>query len=186
MNEVKSLTVFVPRFLRATRCWWGKVRYRLKYVGTSTLMLAGSKISRDLFIGDYSFIASGAIIGPRVEIGNFVMFGPGVFIIGDDHNYKKVGTPSIFSGRPRLRPTIIGDDVWVGARCTIMSGITIGDGVIVAAGSVVTKDLQSCGIYAGAPATLVRMRFDEERQNELHLSALRAGQFRKEFAGPKR
>ena len=90
---------------------------------------------------------------------------------GDHHYYKKVGIPIIFAGRSEMRQTIIGDDVWIGASSIIMTGVTIGNGVIVAAGSVVTKNLMPYGIYGGVPAQLIKMRFIED-EIKIHESML--------------
>lgn len=70
-----------------------------------------------------------------------------------------------------MRQTIIGDDVWIGAYTIIMTGVTIGNGVIVAAGSVVTKNLIPYGIYGGTPAQLIKMRFSED-EIKIHESML--------------
>lgn len=60
------------------------------------------------------------------------------------------------------RITIIGNDVWIGAKSTVMDGIRIGDGAIVAAGSVVTKDVPPYSVVGGAPAKLIKYRFPQE------------------------
>ncbi len=57
---------------------------------------------------------------------------------------------------------IIGNDVWIGARATILSGVTIGDGAVIGAGSVVTKNVEPYSIVAGNPAKLIRKRFDDK------------------------
>ena len=57
-----------------------------------------------------------------------------------------------------LLPTKIGRDVWIGANAVILGGVTIGDGAVVAAGAVVTKDVESGAIVAGNPARLLRKR----------------------------
>ena len=54
------------------------------------------------------------------------------------------------------KPVKIGDNVWVGARVTILPGVTIGDNVVIAAGSVVTKDCSSSGIYGVIPAKIIK------------------------------
>ena len=56
----------------------------------------------------------------------------------------------------------IGNDVWIGSRATILEGVNIGDGVVVAAGAVVTKDVPPYAIVGGVPARIIRYRFDEE------------------------
>jgi serine acetyltransferase len=62
---------------------------------------------------------------------------------------------------------IIENDVWIGAKATIMSGVRIGNGAIVAAGSVVSKDVPPYAIVAGNPAKIVKYRFDEEQIKKL-------------------
>lgn len=59
--------------------------------------------------------------------------------------------------------TVIGNDVWIGYNATIMPGIHIGDGAIIATNAVVTKDVPSYSIVGGTPAKLIRYRFDEEK-----------------------
>lgn len=56
----------------------------------------------------------------------------------------------------------IGNDVWIGTRVTILGGISIGDGAIIAAGSVLTKDVPPYAIVGGVPAKIIKYRFDEE------------------------
>ena len=63
--------------------------------------------------------------------------------------------------------TIIGNDVWIGYKAAILPGVTIGDGVIIGAYSVVTTDIEPYSIVGGNPARLIRMRFDTETINEL-------------------
>jgi serine acetyltransferase len=62
---------------------------------------------------------------------------------------------------------IIGNDVWIGAKATIMSGITIGDGAIVAAGSVVVKDVEPYSMVGGNPAKHLKFRFTEKQIDDL-------------------
>ena len=73
-------------------------------------------------------------------------------------------TPIIFSGRPNTPSTNIGKDVWIGANALIMAGIQIGNGSIIASGSVVTKDVPAYCIYGGNPAKFIKLRFEEEDQ----------------------
>ena len=63
--------------------------------------------------------------------------------------------------------TTIGNDVWIGERATILSGLTIGDGAVIGGGSVVTKNIGSYEIWAGNPARFIRKRFDNETIQKL-------------------
>ncbi|USO00375.1 MAG: CatB-related O-acetyltransferase [Phycisphaeraceae bacterium] len=140
-------------------------------------------VAPDLDAREYSHISRGGIIGPNVHMGRYVMFGPRVIIVGDDHVFDKAGTPTIFAGRPaEIRPTTIGDDAWVGAGCIVMAGVTIGKGAIVAAGAVVTKDVPPFEIHGGVPAKKIRNRFATAEEREAHermleLPAQRFGKF---------
>ena len=124
-------------------------------------------VSRDIRLSPYAFINYGCHIGPGVSIGKYSMLAPRVAVVGDDHVYDLAGTPVIFSGRPELRRTTVDDDVWIGYGAVVLTGVKIGRGAIVAANSVVTKDVPPYSIVAGAPARLLRDRF-EPRERSVH------------------
>lgn len=125
-----------------------------------------SIIGHNVYIGPYSYI------GPKTILGNFCMLSDNVNIIGHDHNFNRAGVPIILAGRPTEQPyTILEDDVWVGHGVTIMRGVKIGEGSIVGANSVVTKDIPPYSIYAGNPARFIRTRFNIEEKS-LHIKAL--------------
>lgn len=141
-----------------------------------------SRVSRDLEMNVYGFVGRECQIGPGVSIGRYSMLAPRVAIVGADHVIDVVGTPMQFSGRPPQSRTVIEDDVWVGASAIIMRGVTIGEGAVVAAGAVVTKDVPSYEIWAGVPARRIAARFSAEEQ-EQHHRALHAGPIKPRFAG---
>jgi acetyltransferase-like isoleucine patch superfamily enzyme len=114
-----------------------------------------------------------------------VLRGPDVMFAGDDHIFDQVGTPIIFSGRPQLRETRVGDDVWIGARAIMMAETSIGSGAIVAAGAVVTRDVEPFAIVAGVPAKVIGSRFDDDQMGEAHQAAIKAGEFERRFAPTK-
>ena len=128
--------------------------------------------SGSLSLIGYVFIGKDCIIYPRVTIGAYTMLAHNVSIIGGDHEYSKVGIPIIFSGRQKIKPTRIGVDCWVGAYSIIMCGVTIGDGCIIAAGSVVTKDVEPYSVYGGVPAKKIKDRFSSKSDNLIHRNAL--------------
>lgn len=146
--------------------------YRLKYVHPTFNIGGKSCISKDLVAGEYSYIGPGGVIYPGVSIGRYTMLAQNVQIIGDDHRFDIVGVPSTFSGRPILRKTNIGKDVWIGANSIIMTGVTIGDGSIIAAGSVVTKDISPFSIVGGVPAKIIRKRFSNIEDERKHIEML--------------
>ena len=116
--------------------------------------------------------------GDRLVIGKFCAIASGTqFIMGPaNHRISSVTTypfnvfgglwsertPDHLSQLPRKGDIIIGNDVWIGRESVIMPGVTIGDGAIIAAYSVVTKDVPPYGVAGGNPARLVRKRFDDE------------------------
>lgn len=147
--------------------------YRFKNVHPTFLATFGlSQVSNDIKAGAYSYIGPNCIIYPNVSIGDYTLIANEVNIIGGDHNYKVSGIPIVFSGRDNLKPTHIGKDCWIGAKSIILTGVRIGDGVIVAAGSVVTKDLDSYGVYAGVPAKKIKDRFQSQEELLRHQEML--------------
>lgn len=125
----------------------------------------------NIVVGDHVYIGSNYVFQSahgKIMIGSHVMFGPGVHIHGGNHVYDQVGRymDSIVK-QEGSDPTVqIEDDVWIGANSIIIGGVKIGFGSIVGAGSVVTHDLDPCGVYAGNPAKLIKMRFTENEINE--------------------
>lgn len=132
-----------------------------------------------LVIGDNFYIGKYSIIECDAEIGNNVIIANRVSLAGRyDHHFQQVGVPTRLASQIRDKDynwkglnlkTRIEDDVWIGVGCTILSGVTIGIGSIVAAGSVVTKDVEPYSIYAGNPARKIRNRFDTEEQLAEHI-----------------
>lgn len=146
--------------LRWIKRWYYRKKFRLRNVHRKFLATAGlAGVAKDVKAGAYSYIGPRCIIYPKVSIGNFTMIANDVCIIGADHYFRHPGIPMVFAGREELHETIIGDDVWIGARAIIMVGIKIGNGAIVAAGSVVTKDIEPYAIYGGVPAKKIKDRF---------------------------
>ncbi|HBQ63533.1 MAG TPA: acyltransferase [Clostridiales bacterium] len=102
-------------------------------------------------------IGNGTAIGDRSEIhaGNRVIIGAGCNIAWDvnilDRDYHKLD-----NDREIFAPVHIGERVWIGCRAIILKGITIGEGAVVAAGSVVTRDVPAGALVAGNPARVIR------------------------------
>lgn len=115
---------------------------------------SGNNIS----IGDHSMIGQDSIIGSRADvlIGNDVMMGPEVLIYTTNHGMEP-GLPMRLQPL-QPAPVHIGNDVWIGARCIILPGVTIGDGAVLAAGAVITKDVPAYAIVGGVPAKILKYR----------------------------
>lgn len=125
-------------------------------------------------VGNNVFFSDGCVIGAtvKVTIGNDVMFGPQVMIRGGDHNFSKVGYKmnKVKEGGVNL-PVEIEDDVWVGARCTILKGVQICEGAVIGAGSLVTRRVLPYTVNVGLPSKTIRSRFTAN-ELRLHLSTV--------------
>lgn len=131
--------------------------------------------TRDFF--DRTVIHHHDFVGDRLTIGPFCAIAHGVTIVMDGGAHAMDGISTypfnIFGGgweagfdpatweRARKGDTVIGADVWIGDRATILPGVTIGAGAIVAACAVVTRDVPPYAVVGGNPATVIRVRFDE-------------------------
>jgi acetyltransferase-like isoleucine patch superfamily enzyme len=164
MNNLKM----VFRYLRNIFQLYSRLLFN---VSLNTDIKFGSDISKDLVMEGSGYIGKGASICPNVIIGKYTILATEVSVVGGDHNFNKLGTPVVHSGRPNLKKTTIGNDVWIGHRVIIMAGVDIGDGAIIAAGSVVTKSVDACSIVAGVPAKHMKYRFEPARIKE-HLNML--------------
>ncbi|MBG9312272.1 CatB-related O-acetyltransferase [Corynebacterium diphtheriae bv. mitis] len=113
--------------------------------------------------------------GDRLIIGKFCSIASGVtFNVGGSQRHRKdwISTypfhymfredQEIADGYYKIGDTIVGNDVWIGYEAMIMPGVTIGDGVIIAARAVVTRDVEPYSVVGGIPAKLISKRFDDE------------------------
>lgn len=111
------------------------------------------KIGNNVGINHYCFIG----VRGDIEIGDNVIFGPRVNVFSENHNFDRTDIPIKEQGVTKDK-TVIGNDVWIGANASIMSGVKIGDGCIIAAGAVVSKDVEDFSIVGGVPAKLIKKR----------------------------
>lgn len=91
-----------------------------------------------------------------LTIGNHVMFGGYITIITSNHRY--VTQFSKEDNYNEYKPVVIKNDVWIGERAIILPGVTIGQGVIVGAGAIVTKDVPDYAVIGGNPARILKYR----------------------------
>jgi acetyltransferase-like isoleucine patch superfamily enzyme len=135
-------------------------------------------------IGRFSFVNSDSILFPHVQVGRFCSIARNCEIGSANHPTHFLSThtfqyqPNYFPRLPEYKglerrawrshpETRIGNDVWIGAKCVVRAGVTIGDGAIVAAGAVVTKDIPPYAIVGGVPARMIRMRFEADLIEDL-------------------
>ena len=117
------------------------------------------RVSGELVLGDRVFINRGCNLNVlrRVVIGSDTLIGEMVSIHDDDHaiGAEYEGTP--IGERPMIvSDVVIGANVWIGSHCTIVRGVHIGDGAVIGANSVVTRDVEARTVVAGVPAKLLR------------------------------
>jgi len=122
-------------------------------------------------IGDNSGIGVNCKLQGDITIGKNVMMGPEVVFITTSHDHSRVDVPMIEQGFSLERPIVISDDVWIGTRCTVLPGVTIGKGVIVGAASVVTKSVPDYVIVAGNPARVIKNRSNKTKKMVADASA---------------
>jgi len=158
-------------------------KIRLSAIKNSIIHKSSKVESGSLFynsdMGKYSYCGYDCEI-INAKIGNFTSIANNVVIGGANHAMDWVGmSPVFYEGRDSITkkfskfklndPKVchIGNDVWIGRSSIVLSGVTISDGAVIGAGSVVTKDVPSYAIVAGNPAKFIRNRFDDETISKL-------------------
>lgn len=130
-------------------------------VGKMVTFYPGIKINpaRNISIGNYVDLAWGVIITTKggVDIGDRVLIGYRAQIISANH-FIPEGKGRIFEAGHVSKRIKIENDVWIGANCVILAGVTIGEGAVIAAGSVVTKDVLPFTIVGGVPSAIIKNR----------------------------
>jgi acetyltransferase-like isoleucine patch superfamily enzyme len=121
-----------------------------------------------IFIGKRGDIGANAVItsSSGVYIGDHAMIAGNCYIGGARYHTHQRGVPMKDQGIFTRGPVVIEDDVWLGAGVVVIDGVRIGTGSIIGAGSVVTKDIPEYSVAVGAPAKVVRGRFDTERERD--------------------
>lgn len=132
-----------------------RIGSRVRIISTITPIEMFARTGALLEIGDNTFINYGCSISATdlVRIGRDCSIGTYVMIM-DNHFHSL--EPEKRNVQPPSEPIIIGDNVWLGARAIVLAGVTIGDGSVVAAGSVVTKDVPPRTLVGGVPAREIR------------------------------
>jgi len=131
-------------------------------VGRDTVIMCTGVVRRKgvgLRLGDHSAIGPQSFLGAQggIAIGSDVIMGPGVRIFSENHEFADVTVPIRAQGE-RREAVMIEDDCWIGAGVTILDGVTIGRGTVVAAGAVVTHSLPPYSVVAGVPARALKNR----------------------------
>jgi len=115
-------------------------------------------------IKDNSKVGVNCQMPDDIIIGDDVMIGPGVLIIGHNHHYSDLEIPMHLQGIRKSPPVSIEDDVWIGARATILPGVTIGNGAVIGAGAVIAKNIPPYSICVGNPARIIKSRIIAKKE----------------------
>lgn len=133
-------------------------RLMLSHCGKHVNIERHAYFSPKVSLGDYSGIGLNARIHGACEIGAYVMMGENCTIITRNHCHARTDIPMMQQGFEPEKPVQIGDGVWIGDNVTILPGVHIGNGCIIAAGAVVTQAVPAFSISAGVPAKVIKMR----------------------------
>lgn len=182
----------IETLLRAVAGKWRRVRYRRVFqvppvaavFGPGLLVLGGDRIrlgthfscwrlctlaactDGTIDIGNHVSLNANVYLnacsGGTIRIGNDVLIGPNVVLRASDHRFDDLSRPMRTQGHT-AGTIIIEDDVWLGANVTVVGGVRIGRGAVVAAGAVVTEDVPPNAIVGGVPARLIRLRDEGPR-----------------------
>lgn len=130
-------------------------------------------IGNNISVGPYALFWT---LKAKIIIEDNVLFGPHVTIITGDHRTDVIGRNIIDISDEEKLPendadVVIGNGAWIGANVTILKGVHVGAGAVIAAGSVVLRDIEPYTVYAGVPARKIKNRFSEEQLVE-HLKKL--------------
>ena len=167
-NMIYEIQLWVFSFLKAIpgRIGCGLRNVLLPYKnGAKVLIWSHTHIDSPskLTLGNNVSINRGCVLhaGGEIEIGNDVLIGPGVTIYSQNHNFEDTSMPIVAQGYTCKKVTI-GKNVWIGEYVAILPGITIGDGAIIGAMSVVSRDIPANSIAVGSPARVIK-KFDETK-----------------------
>ena len=140
---------------------YGLYKFVFKKIKSFTRIYSGVYFTHSygIEIGHRFSVNSGAILDGRggITIGNDVMIGPHTAIYSSGHNFSQPCQP-MTSLDHIMAPVVIEDDVWIGAHVCILGGVTIGRGSVIAAGAVVTKNVEDFTIVSGIPAQVIGKR----------------------------
>lgn len=131
----------------------------------SLFRYASIAIGKDVFIG------KNAIFSCEADIGDYVMFGPRVYITSGRHNYTVIGKRIREQGEAGVKKVYIEDDCWIGENSLICRGVRIGEGTVVGGMSVVTKSLPPYCVCVGTPCHPIKKRYTDDELRE-HLQIL--------------
>lgn len=172
-----SRFVFAIRYhLNVVRSWLlFHIRFRnVEYSGFVRIM-SGTRFNKSVSIKMGHNVQFGpcCLVDCAAEIGSNVLFAGHVSLIGkNDHDFSIPGRTIWDGDRKQDAILKIQDDCWIGHGAIVLAGVTIGKGSIIAAGSVVTKDVPPCEVWGGNPARFIKNRFSTREEKQKHIDFL--------------
>ena len=134
------------------------VKRFVKQAGDNINIGYGARVHKNTIIGNQTGIGRNCELQNGVVLGNKVLMGPDVYVLTQNHRFDDLTKPILEQGMTEVKPVVIEDDVWIGARVVILPGVRIGHGSIIAACSVVTKNIPPMVVAGGCPAKVIKTR----------------------------
>lgn len=164
MQLLLKILIRLKRMIVFKKGIYGRIGKKNKFTKGVFLSGGGS-------VGNYNYIGPYCMIN-NAEIGNYCSLGPNVKLGQAEHSKDFWTTSQLISKKMinhslNKSKTIIGNDVWLAANVVVLQGVTIGDGAIVGANAVVTKNLPPYSISVGIPAKVIKYRFDDKKISKL-------------------
>ncbi|TCI71255.1 MULTISPECIES: DapH/DapD/GlmU-related protein [unclassified Exiguobacterium] len=153
-----NLKKLLPNFIK------NKIKYyQLKKKAPEIVLSEGIYLEyvKNIKMDGYSFLGRGGYFhgGGGLHIKTGVCIGPKVTILTENHNYDSDDLKEVpFDDVMIKKPVLIEENVWIGYGSIILPGVSIGEGSVIAAGSVVTKDVPPCAVVGGNPARVIKHR----------------------------
>lgn len=163
MSDITKKFFLIKHFIISR---WAKRKF--KSVGEKLSFSPENSTFRypSITIGNHVFIGKEAIFSCEADIGNWVLFGPRVYITSGRHNYTIVGKHIHEQGETGVKKVIIEDDCWIGTNSLICRGVRIGEGTVVGGMSVVSRSLPPYCICVGSPCHPVKLRYSDAELKE--------------------
>lgn len=151
---------------------WGYTVPHFQF-GDGVELWEGSGFGGNIRIGNNSKVGAYVVmwgvghLDPMIDIGEWCMFGPQTIILARGHEFRNPNQPVWVQGPKEVKkPVKIGNKVWIGLRSIILPEVEIGDGAIIGAGAVVTRDIPPYAIAAGVPAKVIGWRKKDEGKDQ--------------------